>query len=111
MDITASKAAGIYQTIGKIAGSQAGDDATGETGASGSTGGASGFMALVENSIQKSLDALHHSEHVSADAIAGKAGLNDLVAAVTNAELTLQTVVAVRDRVINAYQDIVKMPI
>jgi flagellar hook-basal body complex protein FliE len=31
--------------------------------------------------------------------------------AVTNAQVALQTVVAVRDRVISAYQDILKMPI
>jgi flagellar hook-basal body complex protein FliE len=34
-----------------------------------------------------------------------------VVAAVTNAEVTLQTVLAVRDRVIQAYQDIIRMPI
>ena len=34
-----------------------------------------------------------------------------LVTAVANAELTLNTVVAVRDRVINAYNDIIKMSI
>ncbi len=35
----------------------------------------------------------------------------DVVQAVSNAELTLQTVVAVRDRVVNAYQEIMRMPI
>ena len=48
---------------------------------------------------------------ISAKAIAEKADLTDLVTSVTNAELTLQTVVAVRDRMISAYQDIIKMPI
>ena len=40
-----------------------------------------------------------------------KAELVDVVTAITNAELSLQTVVAVRDKVISAYQDIMKMPI
>ena len=31
--------------------------------------------------------------------------------AVTNAEITLQTVVSIRDRVIQAYQEILRMPI
>jgi flagellar hook-basal body complex protein FliE len=35
----------------------------------------------------------------------------DVVTAVSNAEMTLQTVVAVRDRVLNAYQEIMRMPI
>jgi flagellar hook-basal body complex protein FliE len=34
-----------------------------------------------------------------------------VVTAVSNAEVTLQTVVAVRDRVVAAYLDILKMPI
>jgi flagellar hook-basal body complex protein FliE len=37
--------------------------------------------------------------------------LVDVVTAVAEAETTLQTVVAVRDKVIAAYQDIMKMPI
>ena len=35
----------------------------------------------------------------------------DVVTAVAEAEATLQTVVAVRDKVIAAYNDIIKMPI
>ena len=45
-------------------------------------------------------------------AVGGKRGLlTDLVTAVANAELTLNTVVAVRDRVISAYQSIIGMSI
>ena len=51
------------------------------------------------------------SEQISLDAVTGNAGLADIVTAVSNAEATLETVVAVRDRVIQAYQDIIKMPI
>ncbi len=51
------------------------------------------------------------AEQVSLDAVMGNAGLADIVTAVSNAEATLETVVAVRDRVIQAYQDIIKMPI
>ena len=31
--------------------------------------------------------------------------------AVTNAEITLETIVALRDRVVQAYQEILRMPI
>ncbi len=51
------------------------------------------------------------SEKLSIQAVAGKADLNEVVAAVANAEVPLQTVVAVRDKVISAYQDILRMPI
>ena len=40
-----------------------------------------------------------------------EAELVDIVTAVSNAEVTLETVMAVRDRVIAAYQEIIKMPI
>jgi flagellar hook-basal body complex protein FliE len=43
--------------------------------------------------------------------VAGKADVNDVVTAVTTAEVTLQTVVAIRDKVISAYQDILRMPV
>ncbi len=35
----------------------------------------------------------------------------DVVTAVTNAEVTLETAIAVRDRIIQAYQSIIRMPI
>lgn len=41
----------------------------------------------------------------------GKAEMVDVVTAVAEAELTVQTIVAVRDRVISAYQEILRMPI
>ena len=48
---------------------------------------------------------------MSAQAAIGKADLTDVVTAVTNAEMTLQTVTAVRDKVVSAYQEILRMPI
>ncbi len=69
------------------------------------------FADLVSEAAQGAIDAGRQSERVSALGIAGKAELNDVVAAVNNAEVTLQTVLSIRDRVIQAYQDIVRMPI
>lgn len=69
------------------------------------------FGELVHESLNKARAKTYESEAISAKAIADKADLTDLVTSVTNAELTLQTVVAVRDRMISAYQDIIKMPI
>ena len=58
-----------------------------------------------------SASALHKGEAASLQAVTGKADLTQVAAAVNNAEIALQTVIAVRDRVIPAYQDIMKMPI
>ena len=44
-------------------------------------------------------------------ATAGKTNVTDVVEAVSSAEVTLQAVTAVRDRVVNAYQEILRMPI
>lgn len=68
------------------------------------------FADLVKGTVKTTVDANYKAERLSMAAIAGKADLRDVVAAVTNAELTLETVVAVRDRVIGAYNDILKMP-
>ncbi len=69
------------------------------------------FSDALGAAMDKSRKTEYIGESMSAKAIAGKAELHDLVTAVTNAELTLQTVVAIRDRVVTAYQDIARMPI
>jgi len=51
------------------------------------------------------------SETQSIAAAAGKADLNSVVVAVAEAELTLNTVVAVRNKVIESYREILRMPI
>ena len=69
------------------------------------------FASLLKDGAKAAIEAGKKSEELSKQAIAGKADVRDVVAAVNNAELTLQTVVAVRDKVISAYSDILKMPI
>jgi flagellar hook-basal body complex protein FliE len=69
------------------------------------------FGAALEQAARNAVGTLHQSEQMSAKAAVGKADLTDVVAAVTNAEVTLQTVTSVRDRVVNAYQEILRMPI
>ena len=48
---------------------------------------------------------------LSMQAVAGEAGLVDVVTAMSNAEMVVQTVVSVRDRMVQAYNDIIRMPI
>jgi|SRR5579864_6020154 len=73
-------------------------------------GGGEGFAKLLQQAGQGVVDALGKSEIASMQAVTGKADLAAVTEAVTNAQAALQTVVAVRDRVIAAYQDILKMP-
>ncbi|MEP3245390.1 MAG: flagellar hook-basal body complex protein FliE [Sneathiella sp.] len=69
------------------------------------------FSELVKEAGTDAVQDGLNSETVSLQSLTGESGLADIVTAVSSAEATLQTVVSVRDRVIQAYQDIIKMPI
>ena len=69
------------------------------------------FSQMVKNFAESAVEVGKKSEVQSAAAAAGKADLNSVVVAVTEAELTLNTVVAVRDKVLEAYREILRMPI
>ncbi len=69
------------------------------------------FMNMVGKALESAAATGYKSEEVSTRALMGKADVADVVTAITNAENALNTVVAVRDRMITAYQDIIKMPI
>ena len=71
----------------------------------------SSFVDMVKEVAANSIEAGKASEKMTAAAVAGEADLTDVVTAVSNAEITLQTVVTVRDRVLSAYQEILRMPI
>jgi flagellar hook-basal body complex protein FliE len=71
----------------------------------------SSFSNLVKEGLESAIGTQHKSEAMKMDSLTtGKVDLADLVTAVTNAELSLNTVIAVRDKVIGAYQDIIRMP-
>ncbi len=72
---------------------------------------APGFGDLLAKSIGEAITANAKSENVSIQAAAGQSDLQDVVEAVNAAEISLQTVVNIRDRVISAYQEILRMPI
>ena len=83
--------------------------ATVESASSTAPGGT--FANMVKGVAQDAIGSAKQAEDLSDAALAGKASLRDVVTAVNNAELTLETVVTVRDKVISAYNDIIKMPI
>jgi len=69
------------------------------------------FSNLLKGAAEQAINSQYGSEGLQMQSLTGKVELSNLVTAVANAELSLQTVVAVRDKVINAYQDIIKMTI
>lgn len=68
------------------------------------------FAELVGDALRQSAAIGYESEAKSIGALTGETELQDLVTAVNEAELALNTVVSVRDKVIGAYEDIIRMP-
>ncbi|GAB4523291.1 MAG: flagellar hook-basal body complex protein FliE [Parvularculaceae bacterium] len=87
-----------------------------QTGGPGAEGagdavGAPSFADMVKDAIGDAKETMAVGEATSIAGIKGEAELVDVVSAIASAEVTLETVVAVRDRVISAYQEIMRMPI
>lgn len=71
----------------------------------------SGFGDLVKSAVENVAELNHVAEKTTIAGIQGKADIQDVVLAVSNAETALETVVAVRDTAIKAYNTIMQMPI
>lgn len=69
------------------------------------------FVDYMQDAARDSVETMKAGEQMSAKAITEEADLTDVVQAVTAAEITLQTVVSIRDRMVSAYQEIMRMPI
>jgi flagellar hook-basal body complex protein FliE len=107
MAIDFTSAVNAYQKVAKATQSATLNTKSAETV---STGG-NAFMNMVTDSLKGAVQTGREAEELSLKQISGEADLKDVVTAVANAEHTLETVVAVRDKVLNAYQEILRMPI
>jgi flagellar hook-basal body complex protein FliE len=101
LGISAVKAyGGVAQTLGNL---QGGKETLGIGGPD--------FGSMLTNAVGSVTQAGNAAETAVTNAAMGKGDLVDVVTAVAAAEATLETVIAVRDEVIKAYQDIMRMPI
>jgi len=73
--------------------------------------GAPNFGDMVIDAVGSVQETLSGAEAMTSQAAMGQTDLVDVVTAVAAAEVQLETVVAVRDQVIRAYQEILRMPI
>jgi flagellar hook-basal body complex protein FliE len=73
-------------------------------------GGAS-FGAALSRAIEQAVEIGRSADAAATAALTGQGSVTEVVLAVSRAELALQTAVAVRDRVVGAYQEIMRMPI
>jgi flagellar hook-basal body complex protein FliE len=100
-------AANAYAKLARLAEPGAGLSKTiGETPATGPN-----FDALVKDVLGAVVEAGEKSDAQVHALAAGKADMIDLVTAVSESETAITTLVSVRDRMIQAYQQILQMPI
>jgi len=69
------------------------------------------FGSMVDQAVKSVVDSGKKSETMAIAHTQGKANLVDVVTAVAETELTMRALVSVRDRVVTAYQEIMRMPI
>lgn len=97
--------------IGNVLGAAATGSVPGADG--GKTGNVVGqdFASFVKEAAQDAVGTMKAGEQMSMKGVAGEADLTDVVQAVNSADITLRTVVSLRDRMVQAYQEIIRMPI
>jgi flagellar hook-basal body complex protein FliE len=106
MSIPTAAAANAYATLARMGeqtaslGSAAGPSATG-----------SNFGSILKDMVDVVNQAAQKSDVQAQDVAMGKANMVDVVTAVAESETAIQTLVSVRDKVIAAYEDILKMSI
>jgi flagellar hook-basal body complex protein FliE len=105
-----SVAAGAYANVARLADPSAGlGKAAGAAGAGGE--GGSSFGAMLKDALNSVAESGHKSDAQTQAMVAGKADMVDVVTAVSETEVAVETMVAVRNKVIEAYQSIMSMPI
>ena len=102
---TPSIAANAYASLSRLT------DAAGLAKAAGEGSTGPSFGQLVKDAIGSVQQSARASDTQSQAMAAGKANLVDVVTAVSETEVAIDTLVSVRDKVISAYEEIMKMPI
>ena len=69
------------------------------------------FGELVAQNVQSVVEAGKVSDQMSLDMVSGKANVVDVVTAIAETEVAIESMVTIRDRVIQAYEEIMRMPI
>ena len=96
-------AANAYANLAKILD-------TGGAGKGGETGGPS-FASVLKEAVGSVLETGRKSDAQSVAMASGNANVMDVVTAVAETDVAVSTLVSVRDRVIQSYEDIMKMTI
>jgi len=105
---TPTIAANAYASLARLT-DPAGLAKGGEAGGAAAAGPS--FGALLKDALGSIEQSSRSSDAQRTAMAAGKANIVDVVTAVSETEAAIDTLVAVRDKVIAAYEEIMKMPI
>jgi flagellar hook-basal body complex protein FliE len=106
MNIETSFASQLYESARRIAPAE-----TPASDGTGKEGGGTAFADAIAAAASEMAQTLHAGESAAQLAVSGQGDVQSVVEALTSAEMALQTAVAVRDRVVEAYQEVLRMPI
>jgi flagellar hook-basal body complex protein FliE len=101
---TASAAANAYAALARLTEGVGG-------AAKGAESAGPSFASVLKDMVGAVTEAGHKSDMQATAMVSGKANVVDVVTAVAETEVAIQTLVSVRDRVIQSYEEIMKMPI
>lgn len=74
-------------------------------------GNGQNFADMLAQQVQGVVDSGKASDAMAIDMVNGKANIVDMVTALSETEIAIESMVTVRDRVISAYEEIMRMPI
>ena len=100
--IAANAYAQVARAINPVGGIAGVGDATGATGES--------FGSMLKDAMASVMQSGRTSDAQTQSVAQGKANIVDVVTAVSETEVAIDAVVAVRDKVISAYEEIMRMP-
>jgi flagellar hook-basal body complex protein FliE len=83
----------------------------GQSGGAQALAGGPDFGEMLKNVVEGAVQQSRHAETQMAAHVQGRADLVDVVTAISSAETSLETVIAIRDQVISAYQEVMRMTI
>jgi len=101
-----ASAAGAYAALGRL-----GTEPAGLARAAESTAGGPSFSSILKDVVHAVSETGARADTQTQAVAVGKANMVDVVTAVAESETAIATLVSVRDKVIAAYEDILKMPI
>ena len=109
MAIPLNAAAAAYSNAAKLMSQALKSPAVDQVASTG--GGGQDFGKLLSQAVQGVVDSGKTSDAKAMDLVNGKGDMVDVVTAISQTELAMETMVTVRDRVISAYEEIMRMPI